>query len=116
MAEGVFEAHGSSAVTSPFAAQHAAATHHDGRAMRRRHTTTAAPCAEAGRPQTQSVAGITVAELLGTVGGNLGMFTGMSFMTILELFEVGAGGASWPWGRGARLGVRGGAGRGLDCT
>ena len=32
--------------------------------MRRRHTTTAAPCAEAGRPQTQSVAGITVAELL----------------------------------------------------
>ena len=62
------------------------------------------------------MAGITVAELLGTVGGNLGMFTGMSFMTILELFEVGAGGASWRWGRGAGLGVRGGAGRGLDCT
>ncbi len=39
-------------------------------------------------PQTTSVPGISIASLLGTVGGNLGMFTGMSVMTIVEWAEV----------------------------
>ena len=41
-----------------------------------------------GVPQTISVPGISIAGLLGTVGGNLGMFTGMSVMTIFEWLEA----------------------------
>ena len=34
------------------------------------------------------VAGVSIATLMGTVGGNLGMFVGMSMMTMIEWLEV----------------------------
>ena len=34
------------------------------------------------------VEGIPLSTLMGTVGGNLGMFVGMSMMTIIEWLEV----------------------------
>ncbi len=38
--------------------------------------------------QSVSAPGLSFAGLFGTVGGNLGMFTGMSIMTIVEWLEV----------------------------
>ena len=37
-----------------------------------------------------SIPGVSIAGLMGTVGGNLGMFTGMSVMTIVEWLEASA--------------------------
>jgi hypothetical protein len=34
------------------------------------------------------VPGVSISTLMGTVGGNLGMFVGMSVMTMIEWLEV----------------------------
>ncbi len=46
------------------------------------------PAPPGAAPQTVSVPGVSFAGLFGTVGGNLGIFTGMSVMTIIEWLEV----------------------------